>query len=153
MVVTLVALLLISSTLALIYYSEYQQSASKNNTYAGQLGAALASYNSLARSYDASLADYYSTLNLLATAVANLNTSTPAYRNASIALSTLWGEYERLAEAGGRKALTYVVHILVDFGNGTRRWYNGTSVQPGWNGYVDSLVLLDGRNQGNWYPQ
>ena len=152
-VVTFVMLLLISSTLAAIYYNDYQQGASQNRTYAGQLGVALASYSSLSRSYNASLEDYNVTLSLLATAVANLNTSTPAYRNASTALSTLWADYQKLASASGRKALVYTVRMLVDFGNGTQRWYNGTAIQPGWNGYVVSLVLLDGNIQGAWYPQ
>jgi hypothetical protein len=152
-IVVFVALLLIISTFAIIYFNDYQQSSSQNTTYANELGRALASYNSLSSSYNSSLKDYNTTLTLLATAVANLNTSSAAYRNASVALSTLWKDYQRLAGAGGRKALVYSVRLLVDFGNGTRRWYNGTSVQPGWNGYVVSLVLLDGNIQGIWYPK
>jgi hypothetical protein len=153
MVVTFAALILISSTFAVIYYDEYQQSSSQNRAYAGQLGAALASYSSLSGSYNVSLRDYNATLSLLATAVASLNTSTPAYRNASLALSALWSDYQHLASATGRKAPVFAVHMLVDFSNGTRRWSNDTSVQPGWNGYVVSLVLLKGNIQGNWYPQ
>jgi len=151
--VSFMALLLITATFAVIYYDDYQQSASQNSTYAGELGSALASYNALSGSYNSSLKDYNATLALLATAVGNLNTSTPAYRSASVALSNLWEDYQRLAAAGGRKTLVYAVQMLVDFGNGTRRWYNGTNVQPGWNGYVASLVLLDGNVQGVWYPQ
>jgi hypothetical protein len=152
-VVTFVALLLVSSTFAVVYYNNYQQSVSQNNTYAGELGSALASYNRLSGSFNSSLEDYNTTLSLLATAVANLNTSTPAYRNASAALVGLWGRYEQLAGVGGRKALVYTAHLLVDFGNGTRKWYNGTTVQPGWDGYVASLVLLNGNIQAAWYPQ
>jgi hypothetical protein len=42
--------------------------------------------------------------------------------------------------------------ILLDFGNGTHRWYNGTSVQPGWNVYIATLVITDGNVQAQWYP-
>ncbi len=152
-VATFVALLLVTSTFAVLYYNNYQQSASQNQTYAGELGSALASYNRLSGSFNSSLEDYNTTLSLLATAVANLNTSTPAYRNASAALTSLWSKYEQLATVGGRKALVYEARLLVDFGNGTRKWYNETSVQPGWNGYLASLVLLNGNMQGIWYPQ
>jgi len=152
-IITFVALLLVTSTFAGIYYYDYQQSTSQNRDYAAQLGVALASYGSLSSSYNSSLKDYNATLSLLATAVANLNTSTDAYRNASVALTTLWEDYQTLSSASGRRALAYSVQMMVDFGNGTRRWYNGTAVQPGWDGYVVSLVLLNGNMQGVWYPQ
>lgn len=153
MVVTFVALLLISSTTALIYYGQYQQEAGQNQRYVVELDAALASYRSLSGSFDSSLGDYNRTLSLLATAVANLNTSTPAYRNASMALSSLWASYQSLASISGKKAIVYGVGMLVDFGNGTKRWYNDTSVQPGWNGFVVTLVLLNGKVEASWYPQ
>ena len=152
-VVTLVSLLLISSALALIYFNEYQQEVAQNHSYVGELDTALASYRSLSGSYNSSLSGYSTTLSLLTTAVANLNTSTPAYMNASIALASLWNSYQKLASISGRRALAYGTSMLVDFGNGTRRWYNGTTIQPGWNGYVVSLVLLNGNVQAVWYPQ
>jgi hypothetical protein len=152
-VVLLVALLVVSSTAALYYYGENEQTGSQRQQYVGELGNALASYRSLSAKYNASLSDYNTTLSLLADAVANLNTSTPAYRNASLELSSLWNSYQQLASFSGRKALVYGVHMLVDFGNGTRRWLNDTSIQPGWNGYVASLVLLRGNLQAAWYPQ
>ena len=151
-IAVLVALLLVVSTVAVYYGYQDQQSTSQNRSYVGELDAALAGYRSLSGSYNASLADYNRTLSLLATAVANLNTSTPAYQTASLALASLWTSYQRLASAS-EKALVYEVHLLVDFGNGTRRWYNDTSVQPGWNCYVVTLVLLDGNVQATWYPQ
>jgi hypothetical protein len=150
--VTFVALILVSSTLALVYFNDYQQEASQNQVYVSELGSALASYRSLAASYNSSIGDYNRTLSLLVVALANLNTSLPAYRNASMALSSLWTSYQRLADFGGRKALVYEVRMLVDYGNGTRTWYNDTSIQPGWNGYVVTLVLLDGQVEGSWYP-
>lgn len=152
-VVLLVALLIVSSTAAVVYYGQYQQASSQNQRYVGELSTALSSYRALSGSFNASLDDYNQTLSLLATAVANLNTSTPAYHDASTALATLWSSYQELASASGRGALVYGVHLLVDFGNGTRRWYNDSTAQPGWNGYVVSLVLLRGNIQAAWYPQ
>ncbi len=152
-VVLLVALLIISSTAALVYYGEYQSEASQSQRYAGELSAALSSYRSLSSSFNSSLSDYNRTLSLLANAVANLNTSTPAYQQASVALSSLWSSYQQLAAASGRRALTYEIHMLVDFGNGTRQWFNDSTAQPGWNGYVTSVVLLQGNVQATWYPQ
>ncbi|MDE1852305.1 MAG: hypothetical protein KGI38_01025 [Thaumarchaeota archaeon] len=152
-VVTLIALLLISSTFAVIYLNEYQLEVSANQTHTNELDLALSSYRSLSGLYNISLSEDYNTLSLLATAVANLNTSTPAYQTAASALSSLWAKYQALAGANGGKALAYEVHMLVDFGNGTRKWYNDTAVQPGWNGYVVTLVLMDGNVQAVWYPQ
>jgi type II secretory pathway pseudopilin PulG len=151
-VITLVALLLISSALTVVYYNDYQQGASQNQKYVQELNTALAHYRSLSSSFNSSLSDYGTTLNLLATAVANLNTSTPAYRNASLALSSLWSSFEKLSSSGGHRALVYGVHMLVNFGSGTRRWYNDTATQPGWNGYVVTLVVLNGNVQATWYP-
>jgi hypothetical protein len=34
--------------------------------------------------------------------------------------------------------------ILIDFGNGTGHWYNGTQVQPGWNLYTVTLAVTNG---------
>ena len=153
MVVLLVGLLVVSATAAAVFYGNYQTEASQNKQHVDELNAALSSYRSLEGSFNASLRDYNRTLSLLAAAVADLNTSTPAYQQASTALSSLWSSYQQLASAGGRKALEYSVHMLLDFGNGTRKWYNDSSAQPGWNAYVTTLVLLDGNVQGAWYPQ
>lgn len=153
MVAVLIALLIIGSTVAAFYYGQYQQEVLQNQSHVSELNSALASYRSLVGSYNSSLADYNRTLSLLALAVANLNTSTPAYRGASVALSSLWGSYQSLANIGGRKGIVYEVSVLVDYGNGTRHWYNDTRVQPGWNGYVVTLVLLNGDVAGTWYPQ
>jgi hypothetical protein len=35
--------------------------------------------------------------------------------------------------------------LLVNFGNGTVRWYNGTRIQPGWNLYTETLAATNGR--------
>src|SRR5215467_9100988 len=99
----LVALLLITSSLAVLYYGQAQSLASENQRYVGELDASLSSYRSLVASYDQSLKDYNSTLSLLGDAVANLNTSTLAYKNASLALPSLWSDFQNLAALGGRR--------------------------------------------------
>jgi len=152
-VAVFVALLILVSTLALFYYGQDQQAVAQNQNHVDELGAALASYRALSVEYNSSLTGYNTTLSLLSTAVGNLNTSTPAYRNASLALSSLWAAYQRLAGYSGRRVPLYGVHLLVDFGNGTRDWYNDSRVQPGWNGYVATLVLLGGDVQAVWYAQ
>ena len=152
-VVVLVALLLLSAALAAVYFAEYQQEASLNQQHQTELSLALANYNSLLHLYNSSLGDYNQTLSLLANAVSGLNTSSPAYRAAAADLASLWSSYQVLASGDGRKALVYSVHMVVDYGNGTRTWYNDTAAQPGWNGYIVTLVLLNGNVQATWYPQ
>ena len=43
-------------------------------------------------------------------------------------------------------------NMLLDFGNGTRVWYNGTVVQPGWNVYLVTVVVTHGNLNSTWYP-
>ncbi|HYC26763.1 MAG TPA: hypothetical protein VEB67_01930 [Nitrososphaerales archaeon] len=152
-VALLAALLLVSATLAAIYYQDYQQQVSQNQKEGEELDRALASYATVQGSLNSSLKDYNTTLSLLADSVANLNTSTPSYLRASGALATLWAEYRSLAKEQGMKAVSLAVNVLVDFGNGTRRWYNDSAAQAGWNAYVTTLVLLDGHLDAVWYPQ
>ena len=42
--------------------------------------------------------------------------------------------------------------MLLQYGNGTRRWYNDSAIQPGWNAYLVTLVLVNGNVQATWYP-
>jgi len=149
----LVALIILVSTFAIFYYGQDQEAVTQNKNHVGELDTALASYRALSGEYNSSLAGFNTTLALLTDAIGNLNTSTPAYMNASVALSSLWSEYQHLASYSGRRALVYGVQALVDFGNGTQRWYNDTRIQPGWNGYVATVVLLGGQVQAVWYPQ
>ena len=149
----LVAMVLISSTVAVVYYYQYQQLASQSKEYSSELDAALTRYRSLASSFNSSLQDYNVTLTLLVAAVAHLNTSNPPYMKPRLAPSSLLGSLPSPASLSGRKVPVYAVHMLVDYGNGTRHWYNDTAAQPGWNAFVASLVLLDGKVQATWYPQ
>lgn len=152
-VAVLLAATLVSSSLAILYYNGSQERAASSQRYSEELSTALSKYNALKSSYGSSLNDFKTTLLLLADAVANLNTSSPSYQNASVALASLWGSYRALAEANGAAPLAYSVSIEVSFGNGTKVWYNGTAIQPGWNGYLVTLVGLSGRVQATWYPQ
>lgn len=152
LVTVLVAALLLVSGFAALYFYQDQQVNTQKQRYVQELDTALAGYKSLEASYNASLADYNMTLSLLVDAVSTLNTSTTAYQTASLALASLWKDYQQLAGSSGRGALVYEAHMLVDYGNGTRIWFNGTATQPGWNAYVVTLVLLNGMVEATWYP-
>jgi hypothetical protein len=56
-----------------------------------------------------------------------------------------------LKAAGGSSIET--VNTLLDFGNGTQRWYNGTEVHPGWNAYLVTVIVTGGNLNDTWYPQ
>ncbi len=49
--------------------------------------------------------------------------------------------------------VAYSSHILIDFGNGTRTWYNDTKFQPGWNLYVATEIVTNGHVNATYYPQ
>jgi hypothetical protein len=148
----LVAVVIVVSSVGALYFYRSQQEASAAQSYADELSQLQAKYNALAAGTDTSLADYNTTLSLLATVVANLNTSSPAYQYASRELPVLWREYENLTRLYLGKSAGFVADMRVDYGNGTRQWYNQSQVQPGWNLYTATVVLLDGRVQATWYP-
>jgi len=47
----------------------------------------------------------------------------------------------------------YSSHILIDFGNGTRVWFNDTKFQPGLNLYAATEVITDGHINSTYYPE
>jgi hypothetical protein len=53
----------------------------------------------------------------------------------------------------GTRGFAAATNILIDFGNGTRTWYNDTEVQPGWNVYLATVVITNGNLNDTWYPQ
>ncbi|MDA4114185.1 MAG: hypothetical protein OK474_09085 [Thaumarchaeota archaeon] len=53
----------------------------------------------------------------------------------------------------GTRGFAATTDILIDLGNGTRTWYNGTEVQPGWNVYLATVVITNGDLNDTWYPQ
>lgn len=152
-VVMLVALLVISSSLAIIYYGQVQKQSSEAKTYENELSSALSQYDQLGLSYSSSLQGYNRTLLLLSQALSNMNTSTTAYIDGSEALVDLWSRYLSLESSAGATHAYYSVDLFVDFGNGTKRWYNNTAVQPGWNDYLATVVVFSGSVQAAWYPQ
>jgi len=185
----------------------YSAAASKYNSLAEQYNGSLSSLRELALLYNESVGDfntltstyeslesqYNASLSLLVSAVSELNTSTPAYQNASTSLASLWRSLSVLAlkystaasqfanisasfmgilaSSGGNASLltnessflrpakpllpTSLFHssILLDFGNGTNRWYNDTQVEPGWNLYIATLLITNGNLDATWYPQ
>lgn len=89
-IVVLVALLVIVSSIAGLYYVQYTQELAANSTYAQQLKAANVTFNA---------------------------------------------------------------NLLLDYGNGTKTWYNSTKVLPGTNVYLETQIVTDGRINSTWYPQ
>ena len=150
--VVLVALLLATSSLSLVYYEQASQKSSDAQQYALELQTALGRYRALQGSYANSTAELRATILLLSDAMANMNTSAPAYANASRDLSSLWKNYLSLAAQGEPPPLVFRVNLLVDFGNGTRLWSNGTAVEPGWDAFVATVALLGGKVGSVWYP-
>jgi hypothetical protein len=147
--ITLVALLIISATAGAYYYYEYQQAAQSKNQYVSELRSATTAYDALASEYNSSLSLYNETFALLTGAIAVVNTSLPIYQQASSQLSQLWNKYLSLRPASSS---LYAADILIDFGNGTRLWYNDTKVQPGWNLYTETVLLTNGNLQAPYYP-
>jgi hypothetical protein len=136
-----------------MYYGQYQMELTQNQQHVGELNSALQSYRTLAGGYNTGLKDLNTSLTLLAGVVASMNTSTPAYAEAIGQISVLWNSYQNLARLNGTKIATYEVNMLIVYGNSTEKWYNDSSVRPGWNAYLATLVLLNGRVQSTWYPQ
>jgi hypothetical protein len=148
--VTLVALLVISATAGAYYYYEYQQADQSKNQYVSELRTETSQYDGLASDYNSSLSLYNETFALLVGVISAVNTSLPIYQQASGQLSKLWDEYVSLKPASSS---LYTADVLIDFGNGTRLWFNDTRVQPGWNMYVETVVLSQGDLQAQWYPE
>ncbi len=151
--VMLVAMLLVASSFAVIYYGEAQQRGSESKNYQDELSSALSHYNQFAGSYVNSLKGYNSALSLLSQALSNLNTTSSAYINGSKALANLWMRYLSLERSAGVAHASYAVNMRIDFGNGTARWYNDSAIKPGWNAYLATVVIFNGTVKASWYPQ
>ena len=146
----LVALLVVSATAAAYYYVEYQQATQSKNAYVSELTTETSKYSSLASGYNSSLSLDNATLSLLVGAISVINTSLPAYQQASTALSQLWSRYLGLKPASSS---LYEANVLLEFGNGTRVWFNNSQLQPGWDMYTETVVLTHGNLQAQWYPE
>jgi Flp pilus assembly protein TadG len=145
----LLAGLIISSTFGIFYYNQFAQQSQVANHYASDLSDSASQYNSLASQYDSALSQYNQSLALLAGTVGAVNTSLPIYAQASSQLSVLWSGYLKLKP---QSVHVYSADVLFNFGNGTRRWYNNTQIQPGWNLYTATVVITRGNMQATWYP-
>ncbi len=149
-VAVLVALLIISASFGVYYSYLYGQESQSKNTYIGELAKATGQYDQLASNYNSVLSLYNRTFSLFVGAISVLNTSQPIYQQATKELSQLWSSYLKLKPASSS---VYAARVLFDFGNGTRRWYNSTQIQPGWNLYIATVLLTNGNLQATWYPQ
>lgn len=89
-ITVLVALLVIVSSLAGVYYVQYNKAEAQNSTYVSELNQANVRYDS---------------------------------------------------------------SVLIDYGNGTRNWFNVTNVQPGTNFYVETEIIAGGQVNSTYYPQ
>jgi hypothetical protein len=47
--------------------------------------------------------------------------------------------------------VSYKVNILINYGNGTKRWYNMTTIPIGWSLFNATLRATGGRVEGTWY--
>jgi hypothetical protein len=144
------ALLIVSVVAGAYYYSEYKSSSQSSDRYSQELADITARYNELVSNYNVSASLLNQTISLLVAALEVVNTSLPIYATASAELSSLWSEYLALRPA---KALLYGADVAFEFGNGTRVWFNGTEVQPGWNMYMATVILTGGNMKAVWYPQ
>lgn len=150
LVILLVALLIISGSGAAFYYVQYNQESTAKARYIQDLSGVNSQYGELATNFNSLLSSYNESLSLLSRALGVLNTSDPAYRQASTRLSALWSIYLKLRPASVNPI---TANVLFYFGNGTRRWYNNTQVQPGWSLYIATVVIMNGNVKAQWYPQ
>lgn len=150
LVAVVVALLVIEGTAGVYYYMQFANQEVSNRTLVHELSDANERYSQLASTYNGLLSSYNSTISLLSRSIAVINTSQPVYQEASRELSALWQEYLRLKPASSQ---LYQNSVLVDFGNGTRVWYNNTQLQPGWNLYIETVLLMKGNVNAQWFPQ
>jgi hypothetical protein len=151
-VVVLVAGLLLASSFAAAYYAQDQRDGGAARTYATELNSSAAAYGRLSANYRSALADLNASLSALARTIGVMNTSAPAFSSASLELRGLWARYVNLSAGAGLASESYATSFLLDYGNGTRIWYNDTAVQPGWNLYTVTVVTLGGKVDATWYP-
>jgi len=144
-----VALLVIVGSVGVYYYGQLSNQQAVNRSLVQELNGVNTKYAQLASEYNGLLSSYNRTISLLSRSIAVMNTSQPIYQEASKELAALWGLYLNLKPAS---TVLLRNNVVIDFGNGTRVWFNDTQVQPGWNLYVETVVLTGGKMQAQWYP-
>jgi uncharacterized protein DUF4430 len=53
----------------------------------------------------------------------------------------------------GANANVIAVNVLLNFGNGTSKWFNETKVPVSWNFYNLTLYMARGNVESEWYPE
>jgi hypothetical protein len=144
------ALIVISATIAGYYYVQSSNNASNNSHLVAELNNANSNYSKLASNFNLLFTNYNESLSLLSRSIAVINTSLPIYKQSSLELTVLWQNYQSLSPVPSTLLRN---SILFDFGNGTRKWFNQTAINPGWNLYIETVVLNDGKVDAQWYPQ
>ena len=148
--VAAIALVAISATLGGYYYLQASTAASNNSQLIAELNSANSNYTKLASNFNSLISSYNESIFLLSRAIAVINTSLPIYKQSSLELSDLWQTYKSLSPVS---ATLLRNSVLFDFGNGTNRWFNDTAIDPGWNLYIETVVLNNGHVDAQWYPQ
>jgi cell division protein FtsL len=178
--VVLIALLLLSSSLAIYYSYQNQQLASQKNTIQNELQNASSKYSTLASEYNSILSTYngsissfkalaltYSqasasflslskeyniTFSLLVNALSEMNTSEPAYTNASKTLTSLWQEYTTLV-AQYKQLSSSFQEILTNFNRENNATLLG-NIQPISVSLLTSNILIDfGNGTYHWFNE
>jgi hypothetical protein len=54
---------------------------------------------------------------------------------------------------GALDDLSYSLDMLINYGNGTRIWYNGSRIPIGYNLYNATILLTQGDMKATYYPQ
>ncbi len=174
----LVALLVISSTLTVYYYTVYNQASANSSKVESELASATTKYSSLASEYDGliftyngsvtsfeNLASVYNstsasflsvsnvfnqTFTLLVSAVSVLNTSDSAYINASQTLTQLWSQY--LAITNQYKQLSSNFEAILSSFENKNNVNLHENIQPVPLTLLTSNILLDFGNGTNvWF--
>ncbi len=163
--------------------SSFVQLSSAYNQSMEAFSSLTTTYENLAKGYNSTLAYLVQAVSVLNTTEPAYTSATLAlqslwnqYQQANLQFRTSVAEYQNLTHQYQLLASTFYkqnlnssyplvqikqptyppllsFNMLVDFGNGTKIWYNGTSFQPGWNLYQATLVLTGGRMDSTWYPQ
>jgi hypothetical protein len=145
-----IASILVGGTVAAYYFAQYSGEKSTNAGLLQELNDGTSKYSQLASNFNILLTRYNQSISLLSRSIAVVNTSAPVYRDASRQLSTLWQTYLELRPSSISLLQN---NVLINFENGTRVWHNNTRAQPGWNFYLETLVLENGNVVARWYPQ
>jgi hypothetical protein len=144
------ALTIISASFAGYFYVQSSSTGSDNSKLIAELNNANSNYSKLASNFNLLFSNYNESISLLSRTIAVINTSLPIYKQSSLELTALWQTYQSLSPVPSTLLRN---SVLFDFGNGTQRWFNDTAIAPGWNFYIETVVLNNGHVDAQWYPQ